>query len=148
MNLTDRPANDGPKTSVFNRQRKFAVDMTGLKAFLRRLALRLKVPGDFSVMLVSDRRIQSYNARFAGKNRPTDVLSFPTDESHREQEAYWGDIVISVETADRQRGGSLLRELQILSLHGVLHLLGYDHERDGGRMVRMERKLRREMNLE
>ena len=86
------------------------------------------------------------NRQFRGQNRTTDVLAFPDDDDGQE-DSYLGDILICVETADRQRKKSLLKELQVLSLHGLLHLLGYDHHTDGGKMQTLERKLRREFQL-
>jgi probable rRNA maturation factor len=87
------------------------------------------------------------NHRFRGKPQPTDVLSFPVDPG---ENGYLGDVVISAETARRnarRSGRSLREELRILILHGVLHLLGYNHETDRGQMNRLERKLRRVWEL-
>lgn len=133
--------------SVFNRQRRLAVATGPLQEFLHKLSDRLTIEGGFSVVLVSDRAMKQYYSRFAGKNRPTDVLSFPTDEADRVIEPYWGDILISVETADRQKRETLEMELKTLGLHGVLHLLGYDHESDQGEMERLEKQLRVEFGL-
>ena len=91
--------------------------------------------------------MRTLNRRFAGKDVPTDVLSFPTTEVERAQDPYLGDIFMSTETADRQRPGDLLKELEVLSLHGLLHLLGYDHEVDRGEMSRIEQRLRREFGM-
>jgi probable rRNA maturation factor len=93
-----------------------------------------------TVALVSDARLRALNRRFRKKDRTTDVLSFPS-----EQPGYLGDVVIAVGVAVRQArtaGHSLGTELRVLALHGLLHLLGYDHERDDGRMARLERRLR------
>jgi probable rRNA maturation factor len=97
------------------------------------------------VAVVSDRRVRWLNRRFLGKNRATDVLSFPSDEP-----GYLGDVVIAAGVAARQAremGHSLRTELRVLALHGLLHLLGYDHDRDNGQMARFERKLRRQGGL-
>lgn len=76
------------------------------------------------------------------------MLSFPYQEEEWERsEPYLGDVVISVETANRQRKGPLREELKILSLHGALHLVGYDHEADRGQMARLESKLKKEFRL-
>jgi probable rRNA maturation factor len=88
--------------------------------------------------------MQRFNSRFAGKNSPTDVLSFPAD---LEEEPYLGDILISSEAAHRRCKDSPLRELKILALHGLLHLMGYDHETDNGEMYRFEELLREEFGL-
>ena len=106
----------------------------------------MSVKGGFSVALVSDRTMRKYHAQFAARDRPTDVLSFPFGEADY-AEAYLGDILVSVETADRQRQAGLAEELKILILHGVLHLLGYDHETDDGEMHRLEQQLRKEFQL-
>lgn len=89
--------------------------------------------------------MKKFNSQFAGKSVPTDVLSFPAD---LEAECYLGDIIVSAESADRQRMGSLDSELRILALHGLLHLMGYDHESDEGEMIAFERILREEFDLE
>ena len=133
---------DNSNIHVFNRQRKFPVETGHLEEFLHRLAGRLGVTAEFSTVLVSDRGIRLYNRRYRGVAEPTDVLAFPMGE-----ESYLGDILISVDTADRQRCGVLRRELKVLALHGLLHLLGYDHEVDSGEMESMEVQLRREFQL-
>lgn len=90
-----------------------------------------------------DSEIQTLNRQYRGKNQPTDVLSFPLADEL--QPSLLGDVVISVETAARQaqrRGHSLREELQTLLIHGILHLLGYDHEVSRSEAVRMQRKER------
>jgi probable rRNA maturation factor len=97
-----------------------------------------------SLALSRHRRLRAHNARYRGKDRPTDVLSFPGDGG----EAGLGDIVISVETAARNArslGRTLPQELDVLALHGFLHVLGYDHETDDGTMDRLEGRLRRRL---
>lgn len=123
------------------------MDTRELAEFLERLRVRLSLPGGASVVLVSDAAMRRLNRRFAGKDHPTDVLSFPAGSSEGGLGSYLGDIFISVETADRQRAGPLGRELRTLALHGVLHLLGYDHETDQGQMEAVEAGLRKEMRL-
>lgn len=81
---------------------------------------------ELSFVLCSDAHIQALNRQWRGKDAPTDVLSFP-----QEDEDVLGDLVISVPTAARQaqeRGTPLQTELRVLMVHGLLHLLGYDHE--------------------
>jgi probable rRNA maturation factor len=98
-----------------------------------------------TVALVADRRVQELNLTFRGKNRSTDVLSFPADEP-----GVLGDVVIARGVARRQARGAghdLPTEIRVLALHGLLHLLGYDHEHDGGRMARLEARLRRKGGL-
>ena len=111
----------------------------GLAAWLRRIA-PARACGDLAIALVSDARIRSLNRRFRHIDQSTDVLAFPADED-------LGDIVISLQPARRQArdaGHSLGDELKVLALHGLLHLLGYDHHQqtDRIRMRRMEARLR------
>ena len=108
------------------------------------------------VALVSDREIQHLNRRFRGVNTPTDVLSFPSHESgtSSSEPRVWspelGEIAIARGVARRQArdaGHAEHVEHRVLALHGLLHLLGYDHEHDDGLMHRVERKLRRKGGL-
>ncbi len=98
-----------------------------------------------SVLLCGDARMRSLNRRWRRKDRPTDVLSFPSGE--RGSAAFLGDLVLDVPYAARQArrlGHPVARELQVLLAHGLLHLLGYDHETDDGTMFRRQRRLVRE----
>ena len=110
--------------------------------------------GAVSVALVSDARVRTLNRRFRGLDRPTDVLSFPAGPRPGERRPrFLGDIVIARGVARRQArqaGHSEATELKVLALHGLLHLLGYDHEdaEDHGAMARLERRLRRRGGLE
>jgi probable rRNA maturation factor len=136
---------------VLNRQRQRRVSTPGLHRFMHRLVREIPPSdGDDVVLcLVSDRRMCDYNRQFRGKNEPTDVLSFSGEGAADEDgRVHLGDILISVSSAARQareRRHSLARELKILALHGYLHLLGYDHERDRGEMVRLQRKVERRL---
>jgi probable rRNA maturation factor len=99
-----------------------------------------RVRGEVGVALVTDARIRRLNARYRRTDAATDVLSFPADGT-------LGDIVIATGVARRQArqaGHSYATELRVLALHGLLHLLGYDHDdpQDRGRMARAERRLR------
>ena len=134
---------------LVNRQRTTRADWDPVRHFLRRLSAEL-APSGFSVCLLSDRGIRRYNKQFRGVDRPTDVLSFPVGGPRTGKREYLGDILISVETARdnaRRFGLRLEEELQVLALHGVLHLLGYDHERDHGEMARLERRWTRRLGL-
>ena len=116
----------------------------GLSRWLASVA-PARARGAMTVAIVPDGRVQQLNRRYRGKNVPTDVLSFPSDEP-----GYLGDVVIAAGVARRQAadgGHSFQHELRVLALHGLLHLLGYDHERDGGRMARVEARLRRRGGL-
>lgn len=133
--------------NLFNKQ-GVELDRRALQKFLHELAERLCVSDGFSVVLVSDDMIKEYNRRYAGKERATDVLSFSSAQEWPMEAAYAGDVLISVETALRHSGrDDLLNELKVLSLHGLLHLLGYDHESDDGEMTRLEEALKREFRL-
>ena len=119
----------------------------GLAAWLRRVA-PARARGTINVALVTDREIRKLNREFRGKNKPTDVLSFPAPRPLAS--GLLGDIAIATGVAKRQareRRHSVQTELRVLALHGLLHLLGYDHERDDGRMQRVERTLRRKGGL-
>jgi probable rRNA maturation factor len=134
---------------IQNRQRKISVRIPSLMKFARQVSMDLKLPpGEFMVLLANDRRIRQMNRDFRHKDKATDVLSFPVEPDDGVWEPgavpYFGDIIISLETAQRQarqRGYGLEKELKILLLHGWLHLLGYDHEIDGGQMRRKERQI-------
>jgi probable rRNA maturation factor len=102
------------------------------------------------VLLTSDAAIRRLNRQFRGKNKATDVLSFPADGLAPGSEKIAGDLAISVPTAQRQavaQGHALGVEIKILILHGLLHLAGYDHESDSGQMARRERLLRGRLGL-
>lgn len=133
---------------VLNQQRKVCLTRRPLERFLNEVQRDLGVARrEVSVVIVSDRRIRGLNERFRDKPYPTDVLSFPANEKAN---GYLGDVVISAETARRnaRRAGRRFQdELRVLILHGVLHLLGYDHEADRGEMNRLEHRLRRSLQL-
>ena len=119
-----------------------------LRSFLVQLSKRLQIKSEFTTALVSDLSIRRYNRRFRGKDEATDVLAFPSGEDPLPgEEPYLGDILISAETAFRQKRDTLVEELNTLALHAVLHLLGYDHEVDRGEMEGLERQLRKELQL-
>jgi probable rRNA maturation factor len=116
----------------------------GLGPWLSRIA-PATARGDLSVAIVSDRRMRALHRQFRGKDTVTDVLSFPA-----ESRGFLGDIVIAAGVSKRQAreaGHSAATELRVLALHGLLHLLGYDHEVDDGRMARAEARLRRKAGL-
>ena len=100
--------------------------------------------GEVTILFTSDREMRSLNRRFRGLDRSTDVLSFPAQEGP----AYLGDLAISLPAARRQAraaGWSVGAEIRFLILHGLLHLLGFDHESDDGRMNRLQAKLARQL---
>ena len=113
------------------------------RRLLRRLALR---DAELSIVLVSDCVIRELNRRWRGRDRPTDVLAFPQTEGPvSPPDGMLGDVVISVDTARRQaaeRGTTVGREADRLLIHGLLHLLGYDHELSAAEARRMQRRER------
>jgi probable rRNA maturation factor len=137
------------KPNIMNRQRKHTISVRRLEKFSRELFRRLKLPHcGFTLVLSNDRRIRQLNRTFRQKDQPTDILSFPSTPATPIDDPFeirsLGDMMVSVETAYRQaiqQGHSLEREIDILLIHGVLHLLGYDHETDQGQMRRKERRL-------
>ena len=102
-----------------------------------------------SLALVGNREIRKLNRRYRKKDEPTDVLSFPLGSGFPQGETVLGDVIISMETAQKQareRHRTLDAELETLLIHGILHLLGYDHEvsaQEARRMGRMEKKIQR-----
>lgn len=105
--------------------------------------------GDVSVALVSDRRMRALNRQFRGKDAVTDVLSFPANRTPGVT-PFLGDVVIASGIAQRQAqeaGHSVQTEIRVLALHGLLHLLGYDHDTDEGKMARVESRLRMKAGL-
>lgn len=120
----------------------------GLGAWLQRAA-PASAKGDVSIAVVSDRRMRALNRQFRGKDTATDVLSFPATHMPGVS-TFLGDIVIAISVATRQAreaGHSVSTELKILALHGLLHLLGYDHDTDDGKMARAEARLRKKAGL-
>jgi probable rRNA maturation factor len=154
---------------ILNRQRQVKISVDDLETFSAKLRKLLKIPADaVTICLVTKADIAKWNRAYRGKNRPTDVLSFTPDEPPAKQRVpklsrkrpssklnagfsnYWGDIAIAPAIA-RQNAGRFGRdfndEMRILILHGILHLMGYDHETDNGQMDRREMRLRRQLGL-
>jgi probable rRNA maturation factor len=116
----------------------------GLGAWLRGVA-PASARGHLTIAIAPDTRVRALNKRFRRTDKATDVLSFPAGERGE-----LGDVIIAAGVARRQAlaaGHSLQTELKVLALHGLLHLLGYDHETDDGRMLRVERRLRLKCGL-
>lgn len=137
------------------------VPVPGLARWLARVAPK-GARGAVTLALVGDRQVRALNRRYRGIDQATDVLSFATSPEDRRmteggsairqrQRPFLGDVVIATGMAARQArmaGHSVATEFRILALHGLLHLLGYDHELDDGHMARLERTLRRRGGLE
>ena len=154
---------------ILNRQRQVSISVDDLEKFSAKLRKLLKIPAEaMTICLVTKEDIAKWNRAYRGKNRPTDVLSFTADEPpakqgvsrssrmrapakfHVDASAYWGDIAIAPAIARqnaRRFGRDLNDEMRILILHGILHLMGYDHETDNGQMYRREMRLRRRLGL-
>ncbi|MFZ0520041.1 MAG: rRNA maturation RNase YbeY [Candidatus Acidiferrales bacterium] len=172
---------------ILNQQRRVRVSIAALDKFLVATQKRLRLPPDsLTVALVSDPQMSRWNAQYRGKNRPTDVLSFPADgpvalnsvqsirgrrsrpawrrqspepsrsgaarskKGSASPSSYLGDIAIAPAVARRNAlrfSRTFDQEMRILILHGVLHLMGYDHETDQGQMTRRENRLRRDLGL-
>ena len=152
---------------LVNLQKRYRVQTASLLAFALDLKRRLPLgKRKFNICFVDDNAIRNLNLAFRGQDKPTDVLSFPWNEaggapplearlrSHRGGQHgitdFLGDVVISVQTAGRNAGAeghSTLSEIRWLILHGVLHLLGYDHEHDTGEMMSLELALREQLGV-
>jgi probable rRNA maturation factor len=118
-----------------------------IATFARRVLRAVDVdPEELSIAFVGDESMRELNRKFRHKNKTTDVLTFPGDDS-----THLGDIVISVDQARRQAADekhSLATEVRYLVLHGILHSLGYDHETDNGEMNALETSLRARVGLD
>jgi probable rRNA maturation factor len=172
---------------ILNRQRRVRVPLSSLEQFLERVQQIMDVPSDsLMVCLVTDAEIARWNRTYRGKNGPTDVLSFPANETNGRAKqgigkakkkgkkvaaplssrrngfsstsftssppstSYFGDIAIAPAVARRNARRfrrTLEDEMRLLILHGVVHLMGYDHETDHGEMDRLEARLRRRLGL-
>jgi probable rRNA maturation factor len=139
----------GPAIPRFSRRE--------IAEFVRRVLIALRVDDDIqdvSIAIVDDDAMRNLNRQFRKKNKTTDVLTFPADDSDADPQAAarpLGDIVISIDQARRQateQKHSLATEGRYLILHGVLHALGYDHETDNGEMNALEIDVRAKVGLE
>jgi probable rRNA maturation factor len=147
---------------VENRQRKVHVPLLPLQQFLQNMKTEMHLEGaSVAVCLVSETEMARLNKTYRKISGPTDVLSFPSVPGRKllrfrprkmvlRGGSFLGDIAISPATARRyakKNERTLLSEIQVLILHGVLHLLGYDHETDRGQMDEVEQKLRERLGL-
>ncbi|HXN64216.1 MAG TPA: rRNA maturation RNase YbeY [Candidatus Acidoferrales bacterium] len=148
---------------ILNRQRGISIPSASLSRFLSRIRSELKLGRrDVTICFVKEAEMAELNQTFRGKPKATDVLSFPAYSAEedgakrkvardlRHAANYLGDIAISPTVARanaRRYGRDLDDELRILMVHGVLHLLGYDHEADHGEMDRVEARVRRRLGL-
>jgi len=153
---------------ILNRQKKIRVAEGPLNTFVAEVQRELNISeAEVSIALVTDREMAKWNEQYRHKKGSTDVLSFPAatlrriarhrraksikGRQHGSNVSFLGDVAIAPETAQRyakKNGRTLEQELRVLILHGVLHLMGYDHEHDQGEMNRIEEKLRRKLGIE
>ena len=136
------------KNLVILRKPVAGLSDTGLAKFVARASRAIKLTGTVNVLVTGSSELRSLNRRFRDKDQPTDVLSFPPGPCFVNGLA--GDIAISADIAKenaRRLGHSAAQEIKVLALHGLLHLVGYDHECDQGVMARKERQLRRTLGL-
>ena len=135
-------------TSDAEAWRALELSRAGLSGFLRRAQAAVGLMGEVDVLLAGDRTLRRLNREFRGKDKTTDVLSFPAAAEMRQEFA--GDLAISLNTAQRQaeaEGHTLRDEVRVLLLHGLLHLQGMDHETDRGEMAAREAELRSALKL-
>ena len=138
----------GRQVLISNRQRKVVVDCKRLRQVADLVLESLGFEeAELSVLLVSDRRIQQLNRQYLARNRPTDVLAFAQWEGGGEalHPDWLGDVVISAETAEEQAAqecAELNQELDLLLVHGILHLIGYEHTGASEEAAVMGRKQR------
>lgn len=116
---------------ILNNQRRHRIDIKRFRELLKRLIEFYEVDNpELTLAFVNNAAIQDLNRRFLDQDAPTDVLSFPIGEKGADGKYYLGDIIVSVPRANKQRAGKkhdLERELEILTIHGFLHLLGFEH---------------------
>ena len=139
-----------PRTMTAEREawQRLGVSRIALVRFLREAQAAVRVKGEVAVLLARDATLRKLNREFRGKDKATDVLSFPAADFSASK--HGGDLAISFETAQRQaeeHGHTLNEELRVLMLHGLLHLAGMDHETDDGEMAECEAKLRKKLKL-
>ena len=136
---------------VIFKKKVAGLSTESLNRFVLRARKAARIKGTVDVLVTGSGEMRSLNQRFRGKNKPTDVLSFPSETSpNGRRSVFAGEIAISAEIAldnARRLGHSGVLEVKVLVLHGMLHLAGFDHERDNGEMATKEAYLRRILNL-
>ena len=133
--------------TIILKQPVSGLSQRALTSFVATACRAAGLKGSVTVMVTGSREMRSLNSRFRGKNQATDVLSFPPPALGN---GFGGDIAVSLDIAARNArslGHALGEEVQILVLHGILHLAGYDHEGDQGEMAEKEVRLRRRLKL-
>ena len=136
---------------IIIQRRVAGLTAESLDRFLLRARKALRMKGQVDVLITSNSEIRSLNRQFRQKNKATDVLSFPSAAPRKSTTNFLiGEIAISADTAAQNAvrlGHPVALEVKILALHGILHLAGFDHERDNGEMARKELELRRKLHL-
>jgi probable rRNA maturation factor len=136
---------------IIFRKRIAGLRSSTLERFVLRARRLVHLRGTVNVLVTNSSELRLLNLRFRGADKATDVLSFPLPPGSRQAMRVAGDVAISGdiarENAERLEH-SVADEVKILVLHGILHLAGFDHERDNGEMARKESRLRRQLNLE
>jgi probable rRNA maturation factor len=150
--LEDRQAKIDWSRLVILSKRIAGLSPSTLERFVLRARRAVHLRGTVNVLVTNSSELRSLNRRFRKKDKPTDVLSFPSPRAARGKVARAaGDVAISFDIARenaRKLGHSVSGEVKILALHGILHLAGFDHERDNGEMARQESRLRRQLKLD
>jgi probable rRNA maturation factor len=145
-----------PETRVVIFQKRVPdLSKLALERFVARARKAAGLKGMADILVTTNSEMKSLNRRFRGKDKATDVLSFPAAASVAGEQSgavkqFAGEIAISAEMAAesaRELGHTTGQEVKILVLHGLLHLRGYDHERDHGQMLRRESQLRARLGL-
>jgi probable rRNA maturation factor len=139
-----------PEDPLLVRKLRRRVPRAELRGFLSEVTKRVARGRGVVCLITDDSELRRLNRQFRGKNRATDVLSFPSDPANGASHGALGEIAISIDRATEQaveRGHSLTDELRILMLHGLLHLSGFDHETDSGEMARAEMRWRKRLGL-
>lgn len=135
-----------PHSTLLFRRAPRELSRSGLKQFSGELERRISGGRHFTCLITRDDELQRLNRQFLDHDYPTDVLSFPEPGP----DGFLGELAISADRAAEQAhefGHPLDTEIRILMLHGLLHLLGMNHERDRGKMARAERRYRQELGL-
>jgi probable rRNA maturation factor len=135
---------------VFLRKRIAGLNPSALERFVRRARHELQLRGTVNVLLTGSAEMRTLNRQFRHKDKATDVLSFPSLEVAGTPARAVGELAISLDIARENAnhlGHSLAEEVKILVLHGILHLAGFDHQRDNGEMARKEARLRDRLGL-
>ncbi|HSE41109.1 MAG TPA: rRNA maturation RNase YbeY [Acidobacteriota bacterium] len=136
-------------------QRKWQIKPSAMRQFsqkvwdcIGRAGIKQNKESEVTFVFLNSEQMKRYNKQYRGKDNTTDVLSFPVREQDEENKEYLGDILICIDKASENAKAakqSLDKELQILTLHGILHLTGFDHETDQGQMDKLESKLRKKV---